>query len=94
MDPLASIIDGHGSIIVGHGVVSSVGVQVVVVLVSLVVDRYVVVVGGDVAGGGSSHLSQMKNPILLFGPSVGSFLYEKISSVAPFSLIQSSLSLC
>ena len=58
------------------------GVVSPVVGCSLVVDghdRYVVVVvrglvvGGHVAGGGSSHLSQMKNPILLFGPSVGSF---------------------
>ena len=58
------------------------GVVFPVVGGSLVVDghdRYVVVVvsgrlvGGDVAGGGSSHLSQMKNPILLFGLSVGSF---------------------
>ena len=86
MDPLASNISDRGTAVPippllgdGHGVVSGVGekVQVGVVLVSLVVDRYVVVgwdvVGGHVAGGGSSHLSQMKNPILLFGPSVDSF---------------------
>ena len=47
------------------------------------------VVGGNVGGGGSSHLSQIKNPFLLLGPSVGSFVYEKISSLASFMFIQS-----
>ena len=50
-----------GSLVVDGGYVVVVG------------DRVARLVGGHVAGGGSSHLSQMKNPILLFGPSVGSF---------------------
>ena len=48
-------------------------VPVVVSSVKVVVVGSSVVVG-TVAGGGSSHLSQMLNPSLLFGLSVGSFV--------------------
>ena len=42
-----------------------------------------------VVSGGSSHFNQILNPNLSFGFSVGSFWYEKISSLASITLVQS-----
>ena len=71
---VVSTVDADALLGVESGVVPKDVLVLRVVWVSLadvVVSGHVV--GGNVGGGGSSHLSQIKNPILLLGPSVGSF---------------------
>ena len=67
---VVSTVDADALLGVESGVVPK-DVLAVVSLADVVVSGHVV--GGNVGGGGSSHLSQIKNPILLLGPSVGSF---------------------
>ena len=67
---VVSTVDADALLGVESGVVPK-DVLAVVSLADVVVSGHVV--GGNVGGGGASHLSQIKNPILLLGPSVGSF---------------------